>query len=61
VVIFQHGITRNRTDALAIARHPGQRRVSPWSRSMQPLHGIADPANNPLQHREFAVWPSVRE
>ena len=44
VVIFQHGITRNRTDALALADAMALAGFVVVSID-QPLHGITDPAN----------------
>ncbi|HJU40809.1 MAG TPA: hypothetical protein VJ724_14660 [Tahibacter sp.] len=44
IVIFQHGITRNRTDAFAIAQTLASQGFAVIAIDM-PLHGIVDPAN----------------
>ncbi len=51
VVIFQHGITRNRTDALAIAGALAQAGFAVIAIDL-PLHGLTDPTN-PLYRNQL--------
>ena len=53
VVIFQHGITRNRTDALAIAGALAQAGFAVISIDL-PLHGLTDPTN-PFFHNQLVA------
>jgi pimeloyl-ACP methyl ester carboxylesterase len=51
IVIFQHGITRNRTDALAVAGGLAQAGFAVISMDL-PLHGLTDPTN-PFFHNQL--------
>jgi pimeloyl-ACP methyl ester carboxylesterase len=51
VIIFQHGITRNRTDALAVAGGLAQAGFAVIAIDL-PLHGLTDPTN-PFYHNQI--------
>ena len=59
VVIFQHGITRNRTDMFAVAGGLAAAGFAVIAIDL-PLHGLTDPANPFFHNQLFAEWyPSL--
>lgn len=58
IVIFNHGITRNRTDALAVSATLAAQGFAVVSID-QPLHGL--PANNPLNIENTPLGPLAQE